>query len=57
MSKKLSKREVSYRDSMSMKHCGNCDMYRPIQGTEGECTLVEGQIHKWDVCDRWEHKE
>jgi hypothetical protein len=56
---KLTKSETNYREAMGSQHCGNCSMYRPYvrRGEIGTCTLVQGEIHAFDVCDRWEPLE
>lgn len=56
MAKKLSKSEVNYRESMGSKWCGNCSMWHRIKGESGECDIVEGSIHRFDLCDRWQEK-
>ena len=58
MSDKLSKSEVNYRKSASSRRCGNCSMFERSWSApaQGKCTLVAGDIHFYDVCDRWEPK-
>lgn len=51
--KKKSKSEVNYRESMSSEHCGNCAMFRRLVDKRGECTIVAGPIHAFDLCDEW----
>lgn len=57
MSKKKSKSEVNYREATGSQHCGNCKMWRRVVDKRGECTLVAGAIHSFDVCDEWEADE
>lgn len=57
MAPTLSKSETNYRESDGPEHCGNCSMYIKLAKDTGECTLVKGPIHKFDVCDRWEPDE
>jgi hypothetical protein len=58
MAPKLSKSEVNYREADNRgEHCGNCSMYKALYKFDGECSLVKGEIYKYDVCDRWEAGE
>ncbi len=47
----LTQAEVNYRDAVpgSSMRCGSCSMYR----VPHRCTLVEGDIQKDGVCDRF----
>jgi hypothetical protein len=57
-SKKVSKESVHYRPGNSLKHCGDCAMFRmnppDFDSETGACTLVQGLISEKDVCDKWE---
>jgi len=52
---KLTKSETNYREAKGSQFCGNCSMFKATIGKwDGSCTLVEGLIYAYDVCDRWE---
>lgn len=57
MTERLTKEQVNYRAADDpVRRCGLCSMYRApdlAHGFWGRCTLVEGQIGRNDVCDRW----
>lgn len=57
MAPTLTKSETNYREATGSQHCGNCSMFRRLKGSQGACTLVKGDIHAFDVCDRWEPEE
>jgi hypothetical protein len=57
MEKKLSKWFVNYREATGSQYCGNCSMFTLLKGERGTCSLVKGDIYKFDVCDLWEAKE
>lgn len=56
----LEKHALASKDSVNYRraqNCGNCSMFRSMdshgEGDHGTCTLVEGEIHRYDVCDKW----
>lgn len=55
---KVSKPSVHYRPSPmgSAERCGTCSMFRgnPYGSSDGECTLVAGEISPVGLCDRYD---
>lgn len=49
------KSEVHYRESTSeSERCGTCIHFKMFKhGETGRCTIVKGEIHADDVCDKW----
>jgi hypothetical protein len=54
MAAALTKEETNYRVADDYRKCGNCAMFKRL---EGACTLVKGTIRAMDTCDRWEAKK
>lgn len=49
----LSQEQVNYGPGQGLKRCVTCVMFRPGLLYPGRCTLVQGDIRRLDVCDRW----